>query len=97
MKTILKRIVVGAVGGTITVIGVVALVTPGPGWLIIFAGLGILATEFAWAAMFLENAKKSARKAANKAKFKGKNREIYLAIFFASVLAILLVWHAYFR
>jgi uncharacterized protein (TIGR02611 family) len=97
MKTMLKRIVVGAVGGVVTVIGVVALVTPGPGWLIIFAGLGILATEFAWAAMILENAKKSAKEAANKAKFKGRNREIYLAIFFAMLLVILLIWHAYFR
>jgi uncharacterized protein (TIGR02611 family) len=97
MKTMLKRIVVGVVGGVVTVIGVVALVTPGPGWLIIFAGLGILATEFAWAAMFLESAKKSAKEAASKAKFKGLNREISLAIFFALLLAILLIWHAYFR
>lgn len=97
MKTILKRVAVGAVGGAITVIGVVALVTPGPGWLIIFAGLGILATEFAWAGMILENAKKSATKAANQAKLKGKNPLIYLAIFFAVVLVILLIWYAYFR
>jgi uncharacterized protein (TIGR02611 family) len=26
---------------------------PGPGWLIIFGGLGILATEYAWAARLL--------------------------------------------
>jgi uncharacterized protein (TIGR02611 family) len=97
MKTILKRVAVGAVGGVITVIGVVALVTPGPGWLIIFAGLGILATEFAWAGMILENAKKSATKAANQAKLKGKNPLIYLAIFFSVVLVILLIWYAYFR
>jgi uncharacterized protein (TIGR02611 family) len=97
MKTILKRVAVGAVGGVVTVIGVVALVTPGPGWLIIFAGLGILATEFAWAGMILENAKKSATKAANQAKLKGKNPLIYLAIFFAVVLVILLIWYAYFR
>lgn len=97
MKTILKRVAVGVVGGVITVIGVVALVTPGPGWLIIFAGLGILATEFAWAGMVLENAKKSATKAANQAKFTGKNRLIYIAIFFAAMLAILLIWYAYFR
>jgi uncharacterized protein (TIGR02611 family) len=97
MKTILQRVAVGAVGGVITVIGVVALVTPGPGWLIIFAGLGILATEFAWAGMILENAKKSATKAANQAKLKGKNPLIYLAIFFSVVLVILLIWYAYFR
>lgn len=97
MKTILKRVAVGAVGGVVTVVGVVMLVTPGPGWLIIFAGLGILATEFAWAAMVLENAKKSASKAVNQAKLTRKNHLIYLAIFFAAMLAILLIWYAYFR
>ena len=29
--------------------GVVMLVTPGPGWLAIFGGLGLLTTEYAWA------------------------------------------------
>lgn len=31
------------------IIGVIAIPYPGPGWLIVFAGLAILATEFAWA------------------------------------------------
>ena len=47
MSPILKRVLVGVVGGLITVLGVVALIAPGPGWLIIFAGLGILGSEFA--------------------------------------------------
>lgn len=97
MKTILKRVAVGAVGGAVTVIGVVFLVTPGPGWLVIFAGLGILATEFAWAAMLLERAKKSATQAAHKARSNGKRTYIYLAIFFSAILVILLIWYAYFR
>lgn len=97
MKTILKRVAVGALGGVVTVIGVIFLITPGPGWLIIFAGLGILATEFAWAAMVLERAKKSATNAAQKARSSGKRSYIYSAIFFAAILVILLIWHAYFR
>ena len=31
------------------VIGIVMIPYPGPGWLVVFAGLGILATEFTWA------------------------------------------------
>ena len=38
MSPILKRVLVGVVGGLITILGVVALIAPGPGWLIIFAG-----------------------------------------------------------
>jgi uncharacterized protein (TIGR02611 family) len=34
------------VGGAIVLAGVVMLVTPGPGWLAIFLGLGVLATEY---------------------------------------------------
>ena len=57
MSPIVKRVLVGFVGGLVTLIGVVALVAPGPGWLIIFTGLGILASEFAWAARVLTSPK----------------------------------------
>lgn len=40
---------VGIVGAIVLIIGVIAIPYPGPGWLIVFAGLAILATEFAWA------------------------------------------------
>lgn len=43
------RITVGMVGAIVLVLGVVAIPYPGPGWLIVFAGLGILASEFEWA------------------------------------------------
>jgi uncharacterized protein (TIGR02611 family) len=43
-----------AVGGLLVIIvGIVLLAVPGPGWLVIFAGLGIWATEFAWAKSLL--------------------------------------------
>jgi len=43
------RVTVAMVGTIVLVLGVVAIPYPGPGWLIVFAGLGILASEFAWA------------------------------------------------
>ncbi len=54
---------VGLVGGTVTVAGIVMLVTPGPGLLVIIAGLAILATHFAWAERALERMRKRARSA----------------------------------
>jgi uncharacterized protein (TIGR02611 family) len=61
------RVIIGAIGGLITVFGAIALVGPGPGILIVLAGLGILATEFAWAARVMVHTRTYAQKAADKA------------------------------
>ncbi|MEJ7649858.1 MAG: TIGR02611 family protein [Nakamurella sp.] len=59
---LIYRIVVAIVGVGIVVLGFVLLPAPGPGWLIIFAGLGVLASEFEWAQRVLEFAKKHVRR-----------------------------------
>ncbi|MBH0774998.1 TIGR02611 family protein [Nocardia bovistercoris] len=43
------RIGVAVAGIAVLIVGILAIPYPGPGWAIVFAGLGILATEFAWA------------------------------------------------
>ncbi|MGW5437954.1 TIGR02611 family protein [Nocardia asteroides] len=43
------RIAVGVVGGLVLLVGIVTIPYPGPGWALVFAGFGILATEFVWA------------------------------------------------
>lgn len=43
---LMHKVLVSFLGGVIVLAGVVMLVTPGPGWLAIFLGLGILATEY---------------------------------------------------
>ncbi|MCM6775265.1 TIGR02611 family protein [Nocardia sp. CDC159] len=43
------RIGVAVVGTGVLALGILAIPYPGPGWAIVFAGLGLLATEFAWA------------------------------------------------
>jgi len=43
------RVAVAIVGLVVVVAGVVMLVLPGPGWLVIFLGFTIWATEFPWA------------------------------------------------
>lgn len=55
------RIVLGATGAATLIIGLVLIPYPGPGWLIVFAGLGILATEFTWASRVNQYAKKQYR------------------------------------
>ena len=52
-----KRIAVTVGGGLVLVTGLVMMVTPGPGVLLILAGLAILATEWAWAERALDKAK----------------------------------------
>jgi hypothetical protein len=44
----------------------VLLVAPGPGVLVLLAGLGILATEFAWAGRLMMETKRMANKAAER-------------------------------
>jgi uncharacterized protein (TIGR02611 family) len=51
------RIGVGVLGGLVLVAGIIAIPYPGPGWLIVFTGLAILATEFAWARRVLHHAR----------------------------------------
>lgn len=51
------RVAVGVVGLVVLGLGVVAIPYPGPGWAIVFIGLGILATEFAWAQRVLAYAR----------------------------------------
>jgi uncharacterized protein (TIGR02611 family) len=41
------KILVAVIGTAVVVAGIIMLPAPGPGWLVILAGLGILATEFA--------------------------------------------------
>lgn len=51
------RSVITVLGVAVIAVGVVLLALPGPGWLVIFAGLGILASEFSWARRLLEYAR----------------------------------------
>jgi uncharacterized protein (TIGR02611 family) len=51
------RIGVGVAGGAVLLAGIVMIPYPGPGWLVVFAGLAILATEFTWAERVLRYAK----------------------------------------
>jgi uncharacterized protein (TIGR02611 family) len=53
------KIVIGVIGGLMVGGGLVLVPFPGPGWLIVFAGLAVLATEFHWAHKALEFGKRT--------------------------------------
>ena len=48
-----RRAAVAVAGSMVVVVGLALLVLPGPGLLLLTAGLALLATEFAWAQRWL--------------------------------------------
>ena len=56
----LKRLLRVLMGFTLLLFGVLLLVGPGPGWLVILLGLGLLAAEFVWARRLLDRMKEQA-------------------------------------
>ncbi len=61
-----RRLLIFVVGSTLLLLGVVMLVTPGPGWPFIFGGLSVLGVEFVWARRLLRKAKRTANEARRK-------------------------------
>lgn len=57
MKHNLKKVGVSMAGFIVLACGIIMIPYPGPGWLVVFAGLGILSTEYDWAKRVLHFAK----------------------------------------
>jgi uncharacterized protein (TIGR02611 family) len=55
-----KTVLVAALGGLLTLAGIALLVLPGPGFVLVAAGLAVLATQFDWAKKPLDYAKDKA-------------------------------------
>lgn len=53
MKRRIRRTFIGIVGWFVVLVGIVLIPYPGPGWLTVFAGLGILSTEYDFAKKLL--------------------------------------------
>ncbi|TMG26605.1 MAG: hypothetical protein E6H93_14970 [Chloroflexi bacterium] len=66
LHPLFRRVLVFVIGMTLLFVGIVMLVLPGPGILVILIALALLATEFAWANSLLQRAKHHASRAANK-------------------------------
>jgi uncharacterized protein (TIGR02611 family) len=89
------RLFIGFIGGGITVFGAVLLVAPGPGVLVLLAGLGILATEFAWAGRLMMETKRMANKAAERTGMKPWVK--YFLISGGAMLSIITIFIYYSR
>ncbi|MER6193819.1 TIGR02611 family protein [Streptomyces cyaneofuscatus] len=84
------------VGLGVVVAGVLMLVLPGPGWLVIFGGMAIWATEFVWAQLVLRWTKRKVTEAAQRALDpKVRRRNIILTTVGLVIMAVLVgiyVW-----
>lgn len=82
-----KRILVMLLGGAVVIAGVAMLVLPGPGFLVIFAGLAILSSEFEWADRLRQRVRERAEEAAKKTGV-SLRAVMIVGIFFAVVLSV---------
>ncbi|RBM24376.1 TIGR02611 family protein [Streptomyces sp. PT12] len=90
------QVCVFLVGLVVVVIGVIMLPFPGPGWLVIFAGMAIWGTEFVWAQLVLRWTKRKVAQAAQRALDPAvRRRNIALTVVGGVICAVLLsvyVW-----
>ena len=75
LKTIkqAKKLIIAVIGFTVLLIGLTMIVLPGPAFIVIPLGLGILATEFVWARRVLEKVKDKVNNIKDKVSNKGGN------------------------
>ncbi len=64
MKSAARRVTLEVVGWTLVVAGIAALVLPGPGLLMLFAGMAVLSQQYDWAAKRLAPVKYRAMRGA---------------------------------
>lgn len=68
-----RKMIVAVIGGTVLIFGIILIFLPGPSFLVIPAGLAILATEFLWARRWLVRVKSLIDK--TRARFKREKLE----------------------
>ncbi|MGA5418073.1 TIGR02611 family protein [Streptomyces pseudogriseolus] len=85
------------VGLAVIGVGIAMLVLPGPGWLVIFGGMAIWATEFAWAQIVLRWTRRKVTEAAQRALDPGvRRRNIILTtalLLIITALAGIYLWN----
>ncbi|MFI0983257.1 TIGR02611 family protein [Streptomyces sp. NPDC021093] len=84
------------VGLAVVIAGIIMLPLPGPGWVVIFGGMAIWATEFVWAQLVMRWTKRKLTEAAQKALDpKVRRRNIILTTIGLVIIAVLVgiyVW-----
>ncbi|MET9685838.1 TIGR02611 family protein [Streptomyces coeruleorubidus] len=78
------------IGLAVVVAGIIMLPLPGPGWVVIFGGMAIWATEFVWAQLVLRWTKRKVTEAAQRALDpKVRRRNIILTTIGLVIVAVL--------
>ncbi len=67
-----RKVVIGVLGTTIVLIGVALIVLPGPAFIVIPIGLGVLASEFIWARRVIKRGRIFVKKVTRSVKEKVK-------------------------
>jgi uncharacterized protein (TIGR02611 family) len=80
------------VGFTCLLAGIAMLVTPGPAFVVIPIGLGILSLEFRWAENLLERSLEQADKAKRAARETSRTQKILSAVATALAVAAIAAW-----
>lgn len=88
-----RRVAVTVVGAALLVVGVVLLILPGPGLLLVLAGLVVLATEYPWARRCCEPVRRQATAAA-RASVASRLRVAWTAAVGLALIAAGAVWIA---
>ncbi len=83
----MKRSAVALVGGVLTLTGIALLVLPGPGFVLVAAGLAVLATQFAWAKRPLDYATNKAHQGMDEVA-RSRLRAVGTALFATGLMAI---------
>ncbi len=81
-----RRTVIAIVGGCVVVIGLFMVPLPGPGWLVVFMGLAILAQEYPWAKRVLHYGRQQYDKWSHW--IKQQNRFVQSLTFIATCVAV---------
>jgi hypothetical protein len=86
-----KRIALESLGWLLILLGLVAIVLPGPGLLMLFAGMALLATQYEWAEQRLEPVRRAALKTAADS-VKTWPRIVLSATFALAIIAVGIIW-----
>ena len=86
-----RRHLIGAAGFLIVLVGLAAIPLPGPGWMLLYAGVKVLATQYDWAERWLDPVELRALKGAAEA-VETPLRVVLSSIFIAGIGAFGVLW-----
>ncbi|MEX2194961.1 MAG: PGPGW domain-containing protein [Thermoleophilaceae bacterium] len=87
LRSRVYRVMFAVAGATVTLAGLIMLVTPGPALVVVPIGLAMLALEFAWAEEMLERAVERAEAARRTATEASRLQKLFGALATAAAIA----------